>query len=175
MLPISTTFTESFLVSRLSYWLQQTIWHTIMIVLGRGDNRNWTLARYFPVFFTVQIALYSFRLKFYNHLRNSSCSFLGICFATHASQRSEHVVQHKRRCFVIQWLIQKCVHNNKKVTGMERFLFVRLYIVDAKDRRILASSRFERSKFCHFHTVTSLFNRFSVVTYFATCASWVLN
>ena len=48
---------------------------------------------------------------------------------------------------------------------MERVLFVRLYIVDSKDRRILASSSFRWLKFRHFHTITSPFKRFSEASY----------
>ena len=69
-----------------------------LTIISRGDNRNWRVARYFPVLFTVQ---YSYSLKFFvvkNQLRNrslSNCSLFGSRFArscstcmTHPSQKS---------------------------------------------------------------------------------------
>ena len=105
---------KNFLLARIDYLRMICLWR----VISRGDDRNWTVARYFTVFaHSSRKAHCSYSLKFSvvkNLLRNrslSNCSLLDSRFARSCStcplQRSKYtegVARCMRRYIVVQRL-----------------------------------------------------------------------
>ena len=90
-------------------------------IISRGDNRDWTVGRYFPVLSTVHWKYIVVIDVVENHLTNSSvtnCSLLSSCFSQSCSACPSHCCQRykvHRGCGTVHVQMHCCSETKSKV------------------------------------------------------------